>query len=235
MKSQGDRLKAVREMAGYKSGREAALANNWKLSTYSAHEAGRRKMGDDDAEKYARRFGSKGVTVTARWILWGDGNDQPLMTPLIEPPLDLRFAPVLGVAKAGTWVEVDDSMQTEFEPVPYVPTAYKNAEQFAYKISGNAMDRRGVLNGDYVVCVPYSIARPTPQHGDVVVIRQLDGQKVEVSCRIMSASNGSFDLLPSSNDPRFHPVIIPVWDEMMSAAGAQVEIVGLVVGKYTPF
>jgi SOS-response transcriptional repressor LexA len=126
-------------------------------------------------------------------------------------------------------------MQPEFDPVPYVPTVYKNAEQFAYKISGNSMDRKGILPGDYVICVPYSVARSSPQHGDVVVIEQYDCKKVETSCRVVAASGDSFDLCPASTDQRFTTVTVPIWADMTSTDSTHVEVLGLVIGKYTPF
>lgn len=67
-KQQGERLKAARRKCRYKSAREAALANGWAESTYRAHEGGTRTIGQDDAERYAKRFG-----VSASSILFGDG------------------------------------------------------------------------------------------------------------------------------------------------------------------
>lgn len=71
-KAQGARLKQARKAAGYRSGREAALQNEWAESTYRAHEGGTRTIGQDDAERYAARFRFDGVEVTARGILFGD-------------------------------------------------------------------------------------------------------------------------------------------------------------------
>lgn len=233
---QGARLKLAREAAGYRSAREAALENGWAPSTYSAHEAGRRKMGEDDAEKYCRHFKAKGATATAKEILWGEngGIDPPERAATPGKP-DLRFCPVRGVAKAGTWIEVDDSMQIEFDPVPCVPTGYTSTEQFAYRISGHSMDKRGIVDGDYVVCVPYFMVRLTPRQDDIVIAERRDGQKTELSCKRLVVSGNTYELHPDSTDPRFKPILVPAWDEKETSDAMQIEIVGLVIGKYTPF
>jgi len=79
--SQGKRLRLAREQAGYKSARAAALDNGWPESTYRAHEAGTRTIGQDDAERYAKRFRHKGAKVTGQSVLYGD---QPAPQPLDE-------------------------------------------------------------------------------------------------------------------------------------------------------
>lgn len=71
-KAQGARLAKARRDAGFSSARSAAMENNWKESTYSAHERGSRTIGDDDAERYARRFRTKGAIITAREIIFGE-------------------------------------------------------------------------------------------------------------------------------------------------------------------
>jgi hypothetical protein len=71
-KEQGARLRKVREAAGYRSARSAALDNKWAESTYRAHEGGTRTIGQDDAEAYAKRFRYKGANITAALILFGD-------------------------------------------------------------------------------------------------------------------------------------------------------------------
>ena len=235
MKEQGLRLKAARQAAGYRSGREAALANGWKLSTYSAHEAGRRKMGDDDAEKYARRFNFPGANLTARWILWGDDIDAPHREHELQSlPIGPQFAPVRGIAKAGTWIEIDETMRTDFEPVPFVPTSYAGLEQFAYKIAGRQMDRRGILDGDYVICISYFSARAIPTQNDIVIVYCRDGDKIEISCRQVAVMGDAYELRPDSTDPRFKPLTL-LLGQQQSGDGVHVEIVGLVIGKYTPF
>lgn len=104
--AQGERLRQARLAAGYRSARDAALQNAWPESTYRAHEAGTRTIGQDDAERYAARFRRDGVEVTAKGLLFGD-DDAP------EPPADSgpvggTIVGVKGVISAGGLIETAD-------------------------------------------------------------------------------------------------------------------------------
>lgn len=84
----GDRLKAARIKAGYKSSRQAAMALDINYSTYNGHENGQNLFGVDDALRYARFFGSN-----AEWLLLGE--QRPVFTPAnLEDALrDIRWTP----------------------------------------------------------------------------------------------------------------------------------------------
>jgi len=92
-KEQGARLKAARVAAGYRSARQAAQENLWPESTVRAHESGGRKMGDDDAERYAKRYRANGVKVTAQMILFGGEPLTPARAATPGPLGDLPSAP----------------------------------------------------------------------------------------------------------------------------------------------
>lgn len=71
----------ARLMAGYKTGREAALAQGVALSTYAQHELAEQFLPARRAHKYAAFFG-----VSPEWLLYGrNGLDGEAMTtvPLI--------------------------------------------------------------------------------------------------------------------------------------------------------
>jgi len=91
-KAQGGRLAMARMLAGFKSARQAALANGWPESTYRAHEGGTRTIGHDDAERYAKRFRHLNVNVTARSILFEDGASLESHS---------RAIPIVGYVSAG--------------------------------------------------------------------------------------------------------------------------------------
>jgi hypothetical protein len=84
-KAQGRRLRLAREAAGYRSAREAALESGWPESTYRAHESGTRTIGQDDAERYARRFRAAGAKVTGQAILYGDWAKEYARQAEVEP------------------------------------------------------------------------------------------------------------------------------------------------------
>lgn len=103
-KEQGERLALARKAAGYRSAREAALENRWPESSYRAHEGGTRTIGQDDAERYARRFSAAGIDVSAKSILFGSEDD-------VAPP-PRNVVKVMGYIGAGA------SIEPEFEQVP---------------------------------------------------------------------------------------------------------------------
>lgn len=103
---QGQRLRRARIAAGFGSARQAALSNNWKESTYRAHEGGSRTIGQDDAERYARAFRRHGIEVSARDILFGpEGGDA-------DPPTESQIIRIMGRVGAGGDVD------PELEQVP---------------------------------------------------------------------------------------------------------------------
>jgi hypothetical protein len=105
-REQGERLRFAREAAGYRSARAAALENHWPESTVRAHEAGTRKIGDDDADRYAKRYRANGANVTGKFILYGDKPELESMpsaaaSPARRPrPSDLSPEFVDAVAEA---------------------------------------------------------------------------------------------------------------------------------------
>ncbi|GJD52389.1 hypothetical protein OPKNFCMD_5154 [Methylobacterium crusticola] len=98
---QGERLRQARIAAGYRSARDAALRNAWPESTYRAHEAGTRTIGQDDAERYAARFRRDGVGVSAKGILFGD-DEAP------DAADEGQVVAVKGVISAGGLIETGD-------------------------------------------------------------------------------------------------------------------------------
>lgn len=136
-KAQGTRLAEARSKAGWRSARAAALENGWKESSYRAHEAGTRTIGQDDAETYARRFRAAGVAVTAQEILFG--SDARRQIPADNSPT--------AVIVAGARVALSEKPQgggTRDLPVPGIA------------MGGSEDDGDVRLNGD----IQYFIERP---------------------------------------------------------------------------
>jgi hypothetical protein len=107
-KQQGARLVQARRSAGYTSARSAALDNGWTESTYRTHEGGTRTIGQDDAEKYAKRFRARGArTVTGQWILFGGDNNllasaaPSIPVELVQMALELVLRRLAGMSNSG--------------------------------------------------------------------------------------------------------------------------------------
>lgn len=66
MKQMSERLSQARQNAGFKSARQAAIKNGWKISIYTAHENGQNDYGPEQAEEYGKTY-----KVSAQWLLFG--------------------------------------------------------------------------------------------------------------------------------------------------------------------
>lgn len=76
-KAQGERLASCRKAAGYRSSRSASTDSGWPESSYRAHESGSRTIGQDDAERYAKRYRLLGVKqANAKYILFGNDSSE---------------------------------------------------------------------------------------------------------------------------------------------------------------
>lgn len=72
MTSMGERLKKMREEAGFESASKAAAALGVSASSYRAHENGQNEFSPDMAEKYARKF-----NTSAAYLLTGENVERP--------------------------------------------------------------------------------------------------------------------------------------------------------------
>lgn len=148
---------------------------------------------------------------------------------------EVRLARVAGTVAAGLWFSADAPPQVEAEPVPYVPCRYPDLEQRAYKVSGPSMNRRRIDDGDFVIAVPYWQARVGFQDADIVVVqRHRDGDLVELTVKEVAVRPTEIHLVPRSTDPLYQdPIVIP--RDPNEDGYDSVEIVGLVVGRYSSF
>lgn len=134
-RAQGDRLKAARVAAGYRSARAAALDNGWAESSYRAHEGGTRTIGVDDAEQYATRYRTKGVAASGKSILFGD---QPLLD--VSADRGITFVPRISWVGASQMRDVGDVSHPA--DVPKIAASdLPRGEWFALRVEGDSMDR----------------------------------------------------------------------------------------------
>jgi phage repressor protein C with HTH and peptisase S24 domain len=133
-REQGARLAAAREAAGFRSARDAALSNNWKESSYRAHEGGTRTIGLNDAERYVRRFRAEGVAVTAQSILFGNKAER---AP--APPADIAMIPIISWVAASQLSDVGEALDPEAAPKIAV-SDLPAGDWFVLKVQGDSMD-----------------------------------------------------------------------------------------------
>lgn len=98
--AQAARLRQYRMDAGFKFATEAARRYGWPVSSYTSHENGTRKMGDDDADRYAARLSRPGLKISGVDILYGPSERDT------EPEeRGVARVPVVGLVGAGAAVE----------------------------------------------------------------------------------------------------------------------------------
>jgi phage repressor protein C with HTH and peptisase S24 domain len=193
-KAQGRRLAAARLAAGYRSARAAALANGWPESTYRAHEAGTRTIGQDDAERYAGRFRSRGSPATARQILFGEGGEAARQAE----PAARQIVPIMGYVGAGGDIDPDYE-QVPFDGLEQVELPYAvDGDMIAFEVRGESMMPR---YDDRAIVI---VARDQPlaidaMIGDDAVVRTHDGKRFLK--RIMPGRRPSTFNLVSINAP----------------------------------
>lgn len=147
-----------------------------------------------------------------------------------------RYAPVVGRIAAGVWLEHESAEDFGGVMVPHIPGVFPRLEQQAFEVIGKSMDLLGINHGDYVVCVPYFMARREPTDGDIVVVeRTRDGGDIERSIKEVQVSHDRVALVPRSSDPRYQePLFVSLGPAGVDGYEA-IQIVGLVVGLVRRF
>jgi phage repressor protein C with HTH and peptisase S24 domain len=170
-RDQGRRLTEARQAAGYRSARAAAMENGWPESSYRAHESGTRTIGQDDAERYARRFHLRGAQVTAQDILFGAADE-----PVHEAEPNPHQVPVMGYVGAGAVVEPD------FEQVPEdgldaidLPFVVEDGI-IAFRVRGESM-RPSYRDGDAILVWREQRMATDSYIGEEAVVRTGDGRR----------------------------------------------------------
>jgi SOS-response transcriptional repressor LexA len=218
--------------------REARLAANFsqtelarRADTSQAQinklEAGERKLTKEWAERLAPH-----LNVTATQLLFGISAPPPVD---VGPPVAVKSVPVIGRTAAGLWMEHDGLTEEIEEAIPTVPGRYAQAqaEQYAYRVAGNSMDKLRFHDGDFIICVPYWMFRNVLRDGDIVVVERRRGHLTERTCKQLVLTEAAYELWPRSTDPRYQtPIVIPIASDWHEDDETVVEITGLVIGRY---
>lgn len=149
-------------------------------------------------------------------------------------PLSQRRAdmPVAGVAKAGVFHDVSIIDEDNFGEKPTIPVAtdprFAHARQYALEVNGDSMNK--VFNdGDFVICAAWGDIGLSPKPGMIVhVERRIDSALVETTVKQLIRGDDTLLLAPDSTNPNHKPL------ELDNGSGAEVMIVGLVIGVWKP-
>lgn len=207
-----DRLRAARIARGFESAAEAARSFGWSEVTYTSHENGIRGIRKDVAERYGKAFCVDPAT------LLGFNTSTHFDA--------VHGVHVIGSASWGLWR--DTRMSTALSPavvdVPRQP---------------NATDRRAVIVSDdsvnkVMASGTFAIFEPVPDlraltTGKFVVIRRTRGDLEELSVRrVLSAVDDVVRLSAYSTNVAYTETLTFNVNTLTN-----VEVVGIVVGKYS--
>lgn len=194
----------------------------WRLR--KGPNANGRKM----TEKWASRLGPL-LNVAPSQLLFEDIDAAEIIT-------EIKHAKIIGDVAAGRWFEQSDFIDDDLPLIPLVPGKYSTLEQFAFKVVGPSMDLRRIQNGDFVICVRYFEARAKILDGDICVVERRNGHLIERTCKEIKTVNGGFQLWPRSSSPQFQtPIFVPDKRKQETDDGIHIEIIGLVIGRFTAF
>lgn len=156
-----------------------------------------------------------------------------LMTGLVQPLRKPTLVPVYGEVAAGIWREEDVWDEAKYAPVPVVPSRYPGLEQRAWHVSGDSMDKAGIVEGAFIITVDYWSVRNAPLDGDIVVVEQRRAGLVQRTCKEVRTFPGRVELHPRSTNPKWEPIVLPAGNQNADD-GKEVEIVGLVIWSAMP-
>ena len=154
-----------------------------------------------------------------------------------EGPHDIKNVPVVGFTQAGVWTEFESFEDDGFhgEQVPHVPGKWAKLQQYAFKVRGNSMDADRIFDGDFVVVVNYFEARSDIVDGDRVVIERVRNSATERTIKQIEIKGKEVHFCPRSSDSRYKPIIVKISHQMREADDTEVRLVGLVIGRWSPF
>lgn len=218
-KSTGDRLKAARIAAGYRTAAEAARALNEHPQNVRDQEADRRGLSPEKAAVYAKGYG-----VDAAYLLFGDGHAS---SSGVADNDNVRMVGIIGEVRAGAFQEIPDEEPAPFEYVPVSLPEYQRAHLYALLVVGRSMDRHYPDGSAVVVC-------PTAEAGirenDHVVVRMWRGGLAETTLKEVVVGPDGVELWPRSTDQAYQtPIKLRTYRD--SDEGP--EIIGVVVGSFS--
>ena len=229
-----DRLRKVRQDAGYATAADAAKAFGWVGSTYASHENGNRGLRPDAADRYAAAF-----KTSAAYLLYGARDMTDGKVPSVEGGRRVKHMPYGGMLEAGAFRELEMYAQEADQPPAMVPYdgRFARLPQTSYQVRGDSMNQAGMPEGSLITTVEY--LEYCEHYGDVkpgafvVVERSRDGgQTVERTVKEIHRVKGGLEFRPRSSNPVHKPFIIP--RDHKKDDGVLVQIIAVVIGIYHP-
>lgn len=177
METVGDRIKAAREAAGYPTIAGAARAFGFHKQNLADHEAGRRGVLPEHAERYGKAF-----RVDAAWILYGGASRKAKPSGLV---------PIIGkVGADNEGTVILSTGQASGDQVPIPPGGTDRA--VALLVTGHSMP--GLADEGAILYFEEQHAVPTRDHIGKVVVCELEEGEVLVKRLHKGDEKGLYDL-----------------------------------------
>lgn len=146
--------------------------------------------------------------------------------------------PVLEPIRAGNWLEMDGLVQVAAAkrfPVARDPR-YRHAEQWLRPVSGDSMNKRGILEGDMVHVVSIAGSGHTPETGEIVEVQRIrfEGAEREITLKEIEVTPRGVVLWPRSTNERYQKPI-DLRDGVKRDEHISVDVTGFVVASIRRF
>lgn len=172
--------------------------------------------------------------VSGHWLFDGTGRPEAKnIDPEITRP-EKQALPTRYHVQAGVWLEIDDAIDSVYEAETLglssiaASPRFKFEDQWVEKIVGDSVDKI-FPDGSFIHVVCLIGSGIELKSGTLVVVQRTDGQKRERTVKRAIKDDEGFKLVGESNNPR--------WNKPFSVTDADhvtIEIVGVVIGGYTP-
>ena len=136
---------------------------------------------------------------------------------------------VVGTVEAGVFRQRDELIDETYTVAFPRDRRFPHAQQYAYRVRGDSMDRLGILDGGYIRVINFEDSGLSLKPDMIVVVQRTvgDGALVELTCKQVEHNGRAWRLCPRSNNPR-HKVI-----EMAYEDDSTVEVIGVVTAAFT--
>lgn len=233
MNKAGQRLKSLRLRTGL-SVRDFASKLDMPFSTYSGYENRSKKpfFKHEFVEKLIPLFERYGITEKEVMELARSSDG--------VKDINVSYR-VLGYVQAGTMSEAIelpyDDQQTVYLPTGEHPNAH---DFFVLRARGDSMNKVGITDGAYIICLDRHKYNHAPETGDLVIAQRTDGHgQYETTLKELEIKpDGSHWLWPRSDNPehqqpfRIRPM--SEWPDSLDQCSAEEFFVSAIVMSWMP-
>jgi SOS-response transcriptional repressor LexA len=138
---------------------------------------------------------------------------------------------IVGSARAGAWLEVDQSQDEPEEIDAPVGHSFPGVQREGWRIEGDSMNKTPLQNGVIAVCINMRDIGAMPPNRSIVIVRRTEdgGATFETTAKRLIINRDHFLLMPESTNPKHESITIP---RDHSAEDAEISIAAVVEGSY---